>query len=112
MNVENHGGMISTGENFDSITRALAILPADTVAKQEELTKKIMNLVFEVSSFILRRDFLTCRKILRRRADGFTSLQREACFVALKNPSLSAKFEPSNYGSNGKHANHYTTEDD
>jgi hypothetical protein len=57
MNVENHGGMISTGENFDSITRALAIQPADRVAKQEELTKKIMNLVFEVSSFILRRDF-------------------------------------------------------
>jgi hypothetical protein len=33
-------------------------------------------------------------------------------FIALKNPSLSAGFENANLGSNGKHANHYTTEDD
>jgi hypothetical protein len=32
-------------------------------------------------------------------------------FVALRNPSPSAGFEPANLGSDGKHANHYTTED-
>jgi hypothetical protein len=29
-------------------------------------------------------------------------------FIAFKNPLLSACFEPTNLGSNGKHANHYT----
>jgi hypothetical protein len=33
-------------------------------------------------------------------------------FIALKNQSHSAGFEPANLGSNGKHANHYITEDD
>jgi hypothetical protein len=32
-------------------------------------------------------------------------------FIALKNPSLSAWFQPTNLWSNGKYANHYTTED-
>jgi hypothetical protein len=31
--------------------------------------------------------------------------------IALKNPSPSAGFEPTNLGCNGKHANHYTTDD-
>jgi hypothetical protein len=33
-------------------------------------------------------------------------------FVALRNLSLSGGFEPANLGSNGKQANHYTTEND
>jgi hypothetical protein len=33
-------------------------------------------------------------------------------FISLKNPSSSAGFEPTNLESNGKHANHYSTEDD
>jgi hypothetical protein len=33
-------------------------------------------------------------------------------FIALKSPSHSARFEPANLGSNGKHAKHHTTEDD
>jgi hypothetical protein len=33
-------------------------------------------------------------------------------FIALKNLSLSAGFEPTNLGSNGKYDNHYTTEND
>jgi hypothetical protein len=33
-------------------------------------------------------------------------------FIALKNPSPLARFELANFGSIGKHANHYTTEDD
>jgi hypothetical protein len=32
--------------------------------------------------------------------------------IALKNPSPSAGFEPANLGFTGKHAKHYTTEDD
>jgi hypothetical protein len=31
-------------------------------------------------------------------------------FITLKNPSLSAGLQPANLGSNGKHDNHYTTE--
>jgi hypothetical protein len=33
-------------------------------------------------------------------------------FIALKNSSFSAGFEPANFGSSGKHDNHYTTEND
>jgi hypothetical protein len=57
---------------------------------------------------------LTCRKILLNGANGFTSSQKEVVlriFIALKNPSSSAGFEPANSGSNGKHANHYTTKE-
>jgi hypothetical protein len=31
-------------------------------------------------------------------------------FIAFKNPSLLAGFQPVNLASNGKHDNHYTTE--
>jgi hypothetical protein len=33
-------------------------------------------------------------------------------FIALKNPLLTARFEPANLGSSGKHDNHYTIEND
>jgi hypothetical protein len=33
-------------------------------------------------------------------------------FIAPKSPSPLAEIEPANLESNGKHANHYTTEDD
>jgi hypothetical protein len=33
-------------------------------------------------------------------------------FITFKNPLPLARFEPMNLGPNGKHANHYTTEDD
>jgi hypothetical protein len=48
-------------------------------------------------------------KILRHGADGFISPPNESVlriFGALKNTSPSAGFEPSNLGSNGKHANY------
>jgi hypothetical protein len=48
-------------------------------------------------------------KILRHGSDGFTSPPKEGVqriFNALK------KLLPANFGSSGKHANHYKTEDD
>jgi hypothetical protein len=47
--------------------------------------------------------------------NGFTSPLREVLLwlsKALKNSSLSTGFEPMILGSNGKHDNHYTTEND
>jgi hypothetical protein len=61
------------------------------------------------------KEYLTCRKILRHGADGFTSRPNEGVlriFIALHNPSFSAGFELANVGSNDKHAIHYTIEDD
>jgi hypothetical protein len=58
---------------------------------------------------------LTWRKILRHGADGFTSPLKEgvlSIFIALKNPSPSARSEHANLESNGKQANHYNTEDE
>jgi hypothetical protein len=37
---------------------------------------------------------------------------RATDFIAFKNPSLSAGYEPRNHASNGKLDNHYTTEND
>jgi hypothetical protein len=62
-----------------------------------------------------RHGFLTCRKIKRHGADGFNSPPKEGLlliFIALKNPSSSPGFEPSNLGYIGKHENHQTTEND
>jgi hypothetical protein len=38
--------------------------------------------------------------------------RRPADFTALRSSSPSTGFEPTNLGSNGKHTNHYTTEDE
>jgi hypothetical protein len=51
--------------------------------------------------------------MLRQGVDSFTSLSKEVVqqiSITLKNPSLSAGFEPANLGYTGKHDNHYTTE--
>jgi hypothetical protein len=50
---------------------------------------------------------------LRHGTNGFTSPLKEfvlRIFIALKNASSSAEFEPANLGLSGKHTNHYTTE--
>jgi hypothetical protein len=57
-------------------------------------------------------EFLTFRKISQHGADGFTSLPLLQIFIAFKYSLASTGFEPANLGSNGKHANHYTTVDD
>jgi hypothetical protein len=58
---------------------------------------------------------LTCCNILRHACEGFTCPPKEVVlriFMALKTPSLSVGFEPANLGSDDKHNNHYTTEND
>jgi hypothetical protein len=71
-----------------------------------------LNLAYVVS-LSYPTGILTWRKILRFVADSFTSPPKEGVlriFITLKNASPSAGSEPSNLGSNGKHANHYITE--
>jgi hypothetical protein len=55
----NHGGIISTGKTPDSSTRVYwqSYQQNRLVSKQEELSKEMMNLAYEVSLFNLRRDF-------------------------------------------------------
>jgi hypothetical protein len=67
-----------------------------------------VNFAYGVS-LIIPLGFLTNPKILRRGADGFISPAMEAMlrtFIALKNASSLAGFEPANLENNGKHANH------
>jgi hypothetical protein len=88
--MENHGGMISTGETPDSSTR-LSGKPTSShlVAKQEELAKKIMNLALRSIFIHTSNGCLTFREILPYRG-GWLSLpyerRRAAAFIALKNP--------------------------
>jgi hypothetical protein len=55
---------------------------------------------------------LTCHKILQHGASGFTSHLKESVqriFIALKISITLVGFEPTIFGSSGKHTNHYTT---
>jgi hypothetical protein len=110
MSMETHGWIILTGENSwfvhhnsgNSTTRHL-------VAKEEEDDKGNA----EFSEFCLRNvpfthvGLLTCRKILRHGANGFTSPSKKVVLwisSALKIPSPLPASEPTNLGSKGKHA--------
>jgi hypothetical protein len=71
-----------------------------------------LNMKYLCSCF---EGILSCCKILRYWADGFSSPPKESVvriFIALKNPSHSAGIEPLKLLSSGKHPSHYTTEDD
>jgi hypothetical protein len=59
------------------------------------------------------KGFLTCRKILRRGTSGFTSHPKASVLqtlIALKKSIALGRFRTRDiFGSNGKHAKHYTT---
>jgi hypothetical protein len=88
---------------------SLAILQAETSGRKQEKWVKSMKISpSEVFLFIL----VIFLHAVRRYDVGyptFLSLRRKVCcaFIALKSPS---GFEAANLSSNGKHANHYTTE--
>jgi hypothetical protein len=71
--------------------------------------KEMMNFALRSISFNISKGSLTCLKILRV-ADGFTPPPPNEgglwIFVALKNLSPSAGFQPVNFVYDGKHANH------
>jgi hypothetical protein len=74
-----------------------------------------MNLALRIVFVHFSNGLITCCKILRHGADGFTYPQKEVLlqiFMALENPLPSAGFESADLESNDRHANHCTTEDD
>jgi hypothetical protein len=94
----------------------LKILPAESSSGKAGRTSE-GNDEFGLTSSVVQTSngSLTCHRILRHGANGFNSSPKEGVlqiFIALKNPLSSVGFEPANLVSNGKHANHYTTEDD
>jgi hypothetical protein len=99
---------------------SLAILSAKSSgSKQEERAKGMMNFALRsIFVHILACDLFTCHEILRHGASGFIprkgdkSPGRNVCceFLSPLKIIASAGYEPSNFGSNGKHAKHYTTE--
>jgi hypothetical protein len=73
-----------------------------------------MNLAFRSIFVQTSKGYLTCRKILRHGANGFTSPPKEdvlRIFIAVKYFSL-GRVEAANLVLNSKHANHNTTDDD
>jgi hypothetical protein len=93
---------------------ALVAVKTTTNEAEKGLARNIRNFVYK-SLFPYLKGFLTCRKILRHGADGFTSPQKEDMLgisIALRDPSSSAGFEPAKLGSNGKHDHQYTIEND
>jgi hypothetical protein len=75
----------------------------------------MINFALRSISFILRRVLISYGKISRHGANGIISPPKQVVlqiFIGRKNQSPSADFEPANLGSNGKHHNRYTTEND
>jgi hypothetical protein len=96
--------MISTRENSKFVyQRSVAILLAESSSSKSG------------KSFILGSDFfLHVAKAYDMRLTALLPLLRKSCYgficIVLKNSSSLAGFESAVFGSNGKHANHYTTE--
>jgi hypothetical protein len=73
-----------------------------------------LNLADIISLSYCAGFFVTCPKILGHGADGITFPSKQGVlpiFIAFKNTSPSAGFQPANLGPNDKHDNYYTTED-
>jgi hypothetical protein len=92
MSMQNRGGMLPTEENSWFVHQSsLATLPADhLVAKQEELSE--VNDEFGLRNIFVHTSkwYLAYHKILRHRANAFTSRLKEGVlriFIAIINPS-------------------------
>jgi hypothetical protein len=90
------------GKTPDLSTRALwQFYQQDhLIANQEELCKKLMNLAFTVSFYVLKVVFIY-HKIVWHRANGFTSPMKEDMlwiFIAHKNPLPQPGLNPQTLG--------------
>jgi hypothetical protein len=85
------------------------------VIKRGDIGQEITAEFFlSVALSYLKGSSIWCKN-LRNGTDGFNSPMKVVVlwtFSMLKNPLISAGFEPANFGYNGKHDNHYTTEND
>jgi hypothetical protein len=100
----------------DGIARGVPNSAKLSGSNQQTPSSKVWrNLVRNGREFCRRSIFhtpqgsLTCHKISRHGADDFAFPPKEVVlriFIALKNPSSSAGFEPMNFRYNGNHDNH------
>jgi hypothetical protein len=103
MSMENHGEIISTGRIYDSSTRAL------WQSYQQLSSSRAGELAKEIRNFTLRR--LHTSRVFWHAVKSYymgltaSSPFRRKIFIAIKNPSPPAGFEPVNLGSNGEDAN-------
>jgi hypothetical protein len=78
---------------------------ANTAAEGGNMGEKWPRILPKVATSTSLLSSFTCRKA-RHGTDGFTPLQRKACwgFFRPKNPTASACFEPADWGTKGQHA--------
>jgi hypothetical protein len=101
---------IDRGNSWFVHQSSLAVLPAESTSiKVVGTGLKKLTWPYEVSLSILRKSFARAVKSYDMGPTALLPLRRKACCGLL---SLSVGIEPANRGSNGKHASHYTTEDD
>jgi hypothetical protein len=83
------------------LSEFFALVAEQTPSREGGRNGREMTAEFSLSASLLhRKESLTCRKILHG-ADGFTWYPKKVVlriFIAFKNPSLSAVFEPANLG--------------
>jgi hypothetical protein len=115
MSMENNGGMRWQGKTGSS-TRALwqSCLQSSS-SKSGGTWRREWWILSSKYLCSYEQVIFTCRKILRHLTCRFTSRPKEVVlriFMAPRNPSPSARFEPANLGCSSKHANHWTIYDD
>jgi hypothetical protein len=110
---DNHGEMISTGENWFIEKSSLTILPkVSSGSMQEERGNVIMNLALRSIFVHTCKWYFTCRKMLRHGPPVLRHFRSKTCWrfsCPLKIHYL-GRDKPKNFGFNGRHANHYTTD--
>jgi hypothetical protein len=117
MSIESRGGIISTGENFWFVLQwPLLVLREESSSSKAKGTGE-GNDEFLLTKYLFytSQDSLTCRKMLRHVADGFTFALKKGVlreFYRSLKLSSSVGFKPANLGSNDNDTNHYTTEND
>jgi hypothetical protein len=88
--------MMQAGDNsWLAHHSSLAVLPSETSGASRRSGRRSKNFAYQYLKYI--KGYLTCRKILRHGANGFTSHPKEGVlriFIALKNPSPRPSLNP------------------
>jgi hypothetical protein len=110
MSMKNHGRLKPTGKTPDSSTRPVwQSYQSHLIAKQEELATRMMNLSLRIIFVRTSNISLHAIKSFYMGPTALNPLQRKECCALL---SPCAGFGSANVRFNGKHGNHYTTEND
>jgi hypothetical protein len=102
VSMENHGGLMSTGDLLiHPLERSLAIIAAEPSISLSGESGRRKFWILSTKYLFHTQSSLTCHKMLRHGTDGFTSPPKEGVmqiFIALKSPSPWRVLNPRSLG--------------